>query len=424
MQYIPLAELMRPKSLNEIIGQQHLIGENKPLSLLSANKPQSIILWGPPGVGKTTIANILIKTWDCNSISLSAIFSGIKEIKETLEQAANNSNGLFNKQTVIFVDEIHRFNKMQQDAFLHHMEDGRIILIGATTENPSFELNKAILSRAQTYVLNRLTENDMEHLFNIILTKCASKIKFEKNTEELLLTYADGDARRLINIIETIQNANITNITKPILKSIIPSSLISFDKNKEEFYNHISALHKSIRGSDPDAALYWLTKMLAGGADALYIGRRLLRIAYEDIGLADMNAPGYALSAIQTYERLGSPEGELALANCAIYLAITPKSNSGYLAYNKATECVNSNQSFEVPLHLRNAPTKLMKELEYGKEYQYAHDFENHYVPNETYMPEKLNQQKFYTPSNQGLEQRIRERLKFLRELDKNSKSK
>jgi putative ATPase len=428
--YTPLAELMRPQSFDDIIGQTHLIGENKPLSLLLYNKPQSIILWGPPGVGKTTIANILTKSWDCQSVSLSAIFSGIKEIKEALEFATNSTKELFNKQTVIFVDEIHRFNKIQQDAFLHHMEDGRIILIGATTENPSFELNRAILSRVQTYVLNKLSEDELGNLLNVIIDKHSDdsgvsshsdndKLIIEPDAKNVLLTYSAGDARRLINLIETIRSANISHVTLQILKNIIPNSLVPFDKNKEEFYNHISALHKSIRGSDHDAALYWFTKMVAGGADVLYIGRRLLKVAYEDIGLADMNAPNYVLNAIQTYERLGSPEGELALANCIIYLAITPKSNSGYLAYNKVMECVKNNVSYEVPLHLRNAPTKLMKELEYGREYKYAHDFVNHYVPNENYMPDNFKKQQFYTPSNQGLEQRIKERINFLRELDK-----
>lgn len=425
----PLSELMRPKNFEELIGQTHLIGENKPLTLIAKNNPQSIILWGPPGVGKTTIARILIDSWNCQSIFLSAIFSGMKEIKEALEHSENS----LMLPIVIFVDEIHRLNKMQQDAFLHHIEDGRIILIGATTENPSFELNNAILSRTQTYILRKLSDQELEKLLELSVKELGKKFIFNDEAKELLIIYADGDARRLINIVEIIANLQEENsnekicdqitIDKKILQEIIPDSLISFDKNKEEFYNHISALHKSIRGSDPDAALYWFAKMLSGGADPLYIGRRLLRITYEDIGLADMNAANYVINALKTYERLGSPEGELAFANCVIYLAITSKSNSVYKAYNKVMEFVEKNKAYEIPIHLRNAPTKLMKDIGYGKEYQYAHDFPNHYVPDENYFPEEFpdNCKKgyFYNPSEQGLEKKIKERLNFLKELDK-----
>jgi putative ATPase len=418
----PLSEKLRPNDFDELIGQSHLIGKDKSLTLLSKNNPQSIILWGPSGVGKTTIARLLIKNWGCESIFLSAIFSGMKEIKESLEQSENS----LMTPIVIFVDEIHRLNKVQQDAFLHHLEDGRVILIGATTENPSFELNSAILSRTQTYILKKLSDEELLALINITLEKIKISINFTKDALELLVAYANGDARKLINFLEHIIELDKKEINKDILKKILPNSLISFDKNKEEFYNHISALHKSIRGSDPDASLYWFCKMLSGGADPLYIGRRLLRIAYEDIGLADMNAANHVINALQTYERIGSPEGELALANCVIYLAITPKSNSVYNAYNKMIEFVGSNKSYEVPIHLRNAPIKLMKEVGYGKNYKYAHDFSEHYVPNEDYFPEEfpenLKRNNFYKPSSQGLEKKIQDRINFFRELDKKNK--
>lgn len=418
----PLSEKLRPNDFDELIGQSHLIGKDKSLTLLSKNNPQSIILCGPSGVGKTTIARLLIKNWGCESIFLSAIFSGMKEIKESLEQSENS----LMTPIVIFVDEIHRLNKVQQDAFLHHLEDGRVILIGATTENPSFELNSAILSRTQTYILKKLSDEELLALINITLEKIKISINFTKDALELLVAYANGDARKLINFLEHIIELDKKEINKDILKKILPNSLISFDKNKEEFYNHISALHKSIRGSDPDASLYWFCKMLSGGADPLYIGRRLLRISYEDIGLADMNAANHVINAIQTYERIGSPEGELALANCVIYLAITPKSNSVYNAYNKMIEFVGSNKSYEVPIHLRNAPTKLMKEVGYGKNYKYAHDFSEHYVPNEDYFPEEfpenLKRNNFYKPSSQGLEKKIQDRINFFRELDKKNK--
>lgn len=418
--YQPLAELLRPKSLSEVIGQSHLVGPGKPLSLLI--KPQSMILWGPPGVGKTTLANVLIKTWDCESIKLSAVFSGIKEIKEALEIATNNAVSLFGKPTVLFIDEIHRFNKAQQDAFLHHLEEGKIILIGATTENPSFELNNALLSRMQVYVLESLTTDDLSNLLDKALINVDKQIELTLDARKLILDLADGDARRLFNIVETVANCNITKIDYTALKQILPNSLKRFDKGGEEFYNQISALHKSVRGSDPDAALYWFSRMLDGGADPLYLGRRILRMAWEDIGVADLNAQTIAINALATYERLGSPEGELALANAAVYLAITPKSNSVELAYNNVRDYIRKNISYPVPVHLRNAPTKLMEELGYGREYQYAHDFPNHYVPNESYWPDNMQPQQFYHPTMQGIEARVVERLKFLRDLDKKAK--
>lgn len=416
--YQPLAELLRPQAISEIIGQQHLIGKDKPLSLLANGKPQSIILWGPPGVGKTTIANILVKTWDCEAIKLSAVFSGIKEIRDALDRATANNSSLFAKPTVLFIDEIHRFNKAQQDAFLHHLEEGKIILIGATTENPSFELNNALLSRMQVYVLEALNAIDLNSLLDRALANVSSKLDLLPDGRELILDLADGDARRLFNLLETVINCNIPRVDKVVLKKIIPNSLKRFDKSGEEFYNQISALHKSVRGSDPDAALYWFTRMLNGGADPLYLARRILRMTWEDIGLADINAATVALNALNTYERLGSPEGELALANAVVYLSITPKSNSIEQAYNKARDYVSSDISREVPVHLRNALTKLMSDLGYGKEYRYAHDFPNHYVPNENYWPDTMQKRQFYMPSQEGLEQRIIERLRFLRELD------
>ena len=414
--YQPLAEILRPQILSDIIGQNHLLDKDMPLS--SVNKPQSCILWGPPGVGKTTLANILIKQWDCYSIKLSAVFSGVKEIREALEQAVKNSTGFFDKPTVLFIDEIHRFNKVQQDAFLHHLESGQIILIGATTENPSFELNSALLSRLQVYVLKSLDKNALNKLLDNALTKLEQQINFNDEARELLIDLADKDARKLFNLLELIASSGVKYIDLTKLKQILPSNLRRFDKGAEEFYNQISALHKSVRGSDPDAALYWFMRMLDGGADPLYLGRRILRMAWEDIGLADREAVNVVNNALITYERLGSPEGELALAASVVYLAITSKSNSVYIAYNQVREFVKNTISHDVPLHLRNAPTKLMKEHGYGKEYRYAHDYKDHYVPNENYWPDDVTAQKFYTPSNQGLEQKIAERLAFFKNLD------
>lgn len=416
--YQPLAEIMRPHTIEEIVGQTHLIGENKPLTVLAHNQPQSIILWGPPGVGKTTIANILANSWDAEVIKLSAVFSGIKEIKDALEIATSNAQGIFQKKTVLFVDEIHRFNKAQQDAFLHHLEAGTIILIGATTENPSFELNKAILSRTQVFVLKSLTAVELA----ILLDKALTKISLElvDGARDLALEIADGDARRLFNILEMVINCQIKKIDAKKLKELVPNTFRRFDKGGQEFYNQISALHKAVRGSDPNAALYWFMRMLDGGADPLYIGRRVLRMAWEDIGLADTNAATIVLNALQTYERLGSPEGELAIATAITYLAVTPKSNSMENAYNQVRDFVKNDISRAVPAHLCNAPTKLMAELGYAKEYKYAHDYPHHYVPNENYWPDNLLSQQFYQPTRQGIEARVVERLKFLQELDKN----
>lgn len=401
-----------------MIGQEHLISKNKPLYLLSKKNPQSFVLWGPPGVGKTTIINIIAKSWDCELIKLSAVSSGVKEIKEAIDTAINNKKNLFSKQVVLFVDEIHRFNKTQQDTFLYHIENGDIILIGATTFNPSFELNRALLSRLQIYILNPLSEIDLIKLINKSLSKLENKLLITEDAKKLLSHLANQDARRLLNTLELVINLDVKNLDEKQLKEIIPNSLKSFDKGHEEFYNQISALHKAIRGSNIDASLYWCMRMLKGGADPFYISRRLLRIALEDIGLADINAQTIALNTLQTYERLGSPEGELAIINCVIYLAISPKSNSSYKAYNSVSEFVDNNPAMEVPLHLRNAPTSLMKNIGYGNEYKYAHNYEHHYVPNENYWPEKISKKNFYSPSEQGIEKRISERMKFLKSLD------
>lgn len=416
----PLAELLRPTTLEQIIGQTHLVKPNMPIyQMLHNQKLQSIVLWGAPGIGKTTLANIIINSFDCNKIELSAIFSGIKEIKEALAKAESYADELIAKPTVIFIDEIHRFNKIQQDAFLHHLERGIIIIIGATTENPSFELNKALLSRLQVYVLNPLSHHEMLQITERTFKYICRDADIEQQSAEYIVNLSNGDARSIINIVQLLNQAIPTGtISLEQIKQILPKHIQVFDKGGEEFYNLISALHKSIRGSNPDAALYWFGRMLKSGADPLYIGRRLLRMAWEDIGLADLNAATLVNNALQTYERLGSPEGELALAGAVTYLATTNKSNSIELAYNNLINFIENSPAYPVPIHLRNAPTKLMAEIGYGKEYKYAHDYPNHYVPNEQYLPREIINQQFYQPTNQGLEARIQERLKFLQQLD------
>lgn len=421
----PLAEAMRPHTLDEVIGQSHLLGEGKPLRLaFQSGKPHSMILWGPPGVGKTTLARLTALAFKCEFIALSAVFSGVKDIRAAMEQAEQNlSRG---RQTILFVDEIHRFNKSQQDALLPYAESGLVTFIGATTENPSFEVNSALLSRAQVYVLQSLSEEELGQLMDRTIGRALPGLEFEDRARTVLIGYADGDARRLLNLLEQISVAAQTADQKQITSDFVESALVAnarrFDKGGDDFYDQISALHKSVRGSNPDAALYWLCRMLDGGADPRYLARRIVRMSWEDIGLADPRAMQIANDAALTFERLGSPEGELALGQAVIYLAVAAKSNAGYMAYNQARAFVKQDKSREVPIHLRNAPTKLMKELGYGREYRYAHDEPDAYAADERYFPEGMPEVNWYRPTPRGLEARIAEKLAYLRELDRKAK--
>ena len=419
----PLAERMRPRNLDEVVGQQHLLGVGKPLRLaFEAGKPHSMILWGPPGVGKTTLARLMAHSFDAEFIAISAVLAGVKEIREAVARAevVLQQSG---RRTILFVDEVHRFNKSQQDAFLPFVERGLITFIGATTENPSFEVNSALLSRAAVYVLQPLSDADLAGLVTRSLVKSLFLFKLSDAARDSLVAYADGDARRLLNMVEQVATAvtqsKQTEIDDAFIRQTLTQSLRRFDKGGDAFYDQISALHKSVRGSAPDAALYWLVRMLDGGADPLYLGRRLIRMAVEDIGLADARALRMALDACETYERLGSPEGELALAEATLYLAVAAKSNAAYVAYNRARELVRNDPSRPVPEHLRNAPTKLMKDLGYGRDYRYAHDEIGAYAAGENYFPDDLSLRRFYEPTERGLEARIRERLEALRELDR-----
>ena len=417
----PLAERLRPKNLGEVIGQQHLLGAGLPLRIaFESGEPHSCILWGPPGVGKTTIARLMAGSFDAHFITISAVLGGVKDIREAVEQATIwQAQG--GRRTIVFVDEVHRFNKSQQDAFLPHVESGLFTFIGATTENPSFEVNSALLSRAVVYVLQPLTEDDLKKIVVRVLAERAlpaiESIAIE--AVDRLVAYADGDARRLLNTLESLSVAarseKITEVTDAWLLKVLGERLRRYDKGGEQFYDTISALHKSVRGSDPDAALYWFMRMLDGGAEPKYMARRLIRMAREDIGLADPRALRMALDAAEVYERLGSPEGELALAQCVVYLAVAPKSNALYQAFNEAKAFIKQDGTRPVPLHLRNAPTKLMKQLDYGKNYRYAHDEEGGFAAGENYFPEGMAVPNFYRPVNRGLEIRIADKLNELK---------
>ena len=418
----PLAERMRPQSLDDVIGQEHLTGAGQPLRVaLESGVPHSMLLWGSPGIGKTTLARIIARGFDAQFLPVSAVFSGVKDIREAVSKAEIALQR--GRRTILFVDEVHRFNKAQQDAFLPHVESGLITFIGATTENPSFEVNSALLSRAQVYVLKPLSPESLAKLAERVFRLPEYQgIALEQDARELVIQAADGDARRFLNLTEQLLNAAATGSLKTIDAAFAAQSLGSqlrrFDKGGDQFYNQISALHKSMRGSHPNAALYWFCRMLDGGADPHYLARRIVRFAWEDIGLADPRALTIANDAAQTYERLGSPEGELALAQAVLYLAAAAKSNAGYSAYNQMRQFVKEHGSAEVPVHLCNAPTKLMKELGYGRDYRYAHNEPHAYAAGETYMPEGLDEPDFYRPVPRGLESKIAEKLAWLRELD------
>ena len=417
----PLAERLRPQTLAQVIGQSHLLSEGMPLRVaFESRTPHSCILWGPPGVGKTTLARLMANAFDANFISISAVLGGVKEIREAVDLAEKYANTPgHSARTLVFVDEVHRFNKTQQDAFLPHVESGLFTFVGATTENPSFEVNSALLSRASVYVLEPLNNLDLNNIIERALELMGS-VQLTQDSKETLIDFADGDARRLLNALETLcmmaQHEKISTVTVEWLTKVMGQRLRRFDKGGENFYDTISALHKSVRGSDPDAALYWLVRMLEGGADAKYLSRRLIRMASEDIGLADPRALSVAVDCAQVYERLGSPEGELALAECVVYLSVAAKSNAVYTAFNQTKALIKSQGTLPVPLHLRNAPTKLMKDLSYGAQYRYAHSEENAFAAGENYWPVGMKPTEFYKPVERGLEIKIAEKMRWLKE--------
>lgn len=420
----PLAARLRPANLDQYVGQHHLVGPGKPLrQAAERGQLHSMILWGPPGTGKTTLALILAQAVDAEFITLSAVLAGVKDIRAAVDQArARLGQG---RRTVLFVDEVHRFNKAQQDAFLPHVEEGTVIFIGATTENPSFELNNALLSRARVYRLRSLEHDDLADLLKRALERPElSAVALDEDARDMLLGYADGDARRLLNLLEVavdLADAGQPRIDRPLMEEVLRDAVRRFDKGGDLFYDQISALHKAVRGSDPDAALYWFARMLDGGCDPLYIARRVVRMASEEVGNADPRALTLALNAWDVQERLGSPEGELTVAQAVAYLAVAPKSNAVYTAYNQARALVRGNPSNEVPMHLRNAPTKLMKSEGYGAEYHYAHDFPDAFVAGENYFPEALRHTRLYQPVERGLEIRIAEKLRGLRRKNEES---
>tara|TARA_R110001599_G_scaffold64023_3_gene178741 strand:- start:339449 stop:340756 length:1308 start_codon:yes stop_codon:yes gene_type:complete len=427
MSSIPLAERLRPHTLADVIGQQHILGAGKPLRVaFESGQPHSMILWGPPGVGKTTLARLMADSFQADFIALSAVLSGVKDIREAVERA-ELSRGAMGRRTILFVDEVHRFNKSQQDAFLPHVESGLFTFIGATTENPSFEVNGALLSRAAVYVLQSLNDDDLASMVDRAAANELDNLSFTADAKATLIASADGDGRKLLNNLEIVARAaqakQRSEVDAELLAACLGDALRRFDKGGDAFYDQISALHKSVRGSNPDASLYWFVRMLDGGADPRYLARRIVRMASEDIGLADPRALRLALDATETYERLGSPEGELALAQAVIYMACAAKSNAAYKAYNAARAHVAKDKSRLVPEHLRNAPTKLMKELGYGKLYRYAHDEPDAYAADEVYLPDGMAEPHWYQPTPRGLEGKIAEKLAYLRSLDDAAKA-